>query len=369
MKIKFYFMLFTIFTGAMLISTCDDQPETDDSAKEQNQPEINFIPVEAEIVKLKLVEESIPLTGVLKPIRTVDVIAEESGKVKDIFKELGSFVRAQDALTKIDDVIQLSNYKQAESQVISAENNLGIAAANLESDKILFVNGDISQLAYNNSVLAVKNAEANHLSALAALSITKKSFEDTRIKTPISGLISRKYLNVGTMVNPGMFVYRVVDISKLKIEVGVSQEFVNKVHNGSLAKISVDALNKMVLTGKVEYISPQADENTGNFVVELHVDNTDKMEIRAGMTAKIDLILSIDKEEIVIPEYSIVNKNGNNYVYKISNNKAMLAEIELIETVGSKAIVGSGLSEGDTIVVVGMKNLGEDTPVFIETIQ
>ena len=232
----------------------------------------------------------------------------------------------------------------------------------------MLTNGDISKLAYENSVLNVNSAKANHLSAKANLSMMEKTYQDTRIMSPIRGLVSRKYIELGTMVNPNMAVYRVIDLSTLKIEVGISQTMISKVKTGSEAIITISSLRNNKFAGKVHYLSPQADEGTGAYTAEIHVKNTTDMQIKAGMTAKIDLTVSDNGEQLAIPDYALIPKDAKNYVYKIKNGTARLTEIEILEGFASQLIIGNGIAEGDTIVVVGMKNLGIDTKVWIETI-
>ena len=87
------------------------------------------------------------------------------------------------------------------------------------------------------------------------------------------------------------------------------------------------------------------------------------------MTAKVELKLSSLKEQLIIPDYALVTRNGSNHVYKIENNIARLIDLSVSRTVGSQVLIESGLTAGDTIVVVGMKNLGIETRVMIENIQ
>ncbi|UCE05734.1 MAG: efflux RND transporter periplasmic adaptor subunit [bacterium] len=333
-----------------------------------DQKSAQSIAVEALVIKSQTIEQNIPLTGVLKPLHSVDIVAEVSGKVKKIYKKLGDSITQRDTLAVIDDKVPLSNYRQAKSQVLSAENNLKIAELNLKSDEELFKSGDISQLAYENSQLAVKSAEANRLSALASLSLLEKNYKDTRIMSPISGLISRKFIELGTMVTPNMPLYRVVDLKVLKIEVGVSQIMISRLHIGSAAQVTISALKNRTFDGIVRFISPQADETTGAFMAEIHVQNTYDLKIKAGMTAKIDLTVTDLGKQLAVPDYALITKNGKDFVYKIENDIARLVEVSVAETFGSEAIITDGIAEGDTIVVVGMKNLGEDMKVWIETI-
>ena len=92
------------------------------------------------------------------------------------------------------------------------------------------------------------------------------------------------------------------------------------------------------------------------------------MEIRAGMTASIKLAIRNEDKQLFVPNYSLVTDNNNKNIYKVKSGFAELYKIEIGQSLGSNTIVNSGLIEGDTIVVVGMKNLGEKTAVFIETV-
>ena len=373
MKSRTIFFNIVVVCLLLVLNSCEKKQVKKQTDKAQTNEYSGLkntqrIAVEALIVKPKRVEQNVPLTGVLNPLHSVDIITEVSGKVSAVYKKLGDAVSTKDTLAVIDDKIPLCNYRQAKSQVLSAKINLKIAELNLKSDKELYSNGDISELTYESSKLSVKTAEANHLSALANLSLLEKNYRDTRIMSPINGLISRKNIDLGTMVTPNLPVYRVVDLTILKIEVGVPQSMISLIHVGTKAKIEISALNNQEFTGIVRYISPQADENTGAFIIEVHIQNTNDLKIRAGMTSTINLILTDNREQLVIPDYALVSKNGNNHIYKITNGIAQLTKINIDETIGSQVIVDKGLAEGDTIVVVGMKNLGVDTKVWVEMI-
>ncbi len=371
MSYKNLLIQISILTALLFIFSCGQNTEGQSSNpgnEQKDDVKITKIPVEALIVQKKLIKQYLSLSGALEPLHSVDIVSEVSGKVKQINKKLGDAVTSRSILAVIDDKIPLSCYNQAKSQVLSAENNLKIAQLNLKSDKELLENGDISQLAYENSLLAVKTAEANHLSAIANLSIMEKGYQDTRIMSPIKGLISRKYVELGTMVNPNMPLYHVVDLTILKIQVGIPQDVISYVNIGSPAKIKISALKGREFDGSVRFISPQADGSTGSFTAEIHIKNSNDLKIRAGMTAKIALTLTSMDEQLVIPYYALVSKNGDKAVYKIENETAQLTDIFTVGAFGSHIVVSDGLAEGDTIVVVGMKNLGLKTKVWIETI-
>jgi len=375
MKMKFFstylvciFLIFSAFSCGQ--QNASEQPSEDSSQQENVNPQSaeRVVPVETMVLKYKNIKENIPLTGVLIPIRSVDIVAEMVGKITKIKKSLGEKVTSQDTLAFIDDEIPFNNYLLAKSQVLSAENNLKISQLNLKSDKELFGNGDISELAYETSMLNVKTSEANHLSALANFSLLEKNYKDTRIMSPISGLISRKYIELGTMATQNMPLYRIVDLSTLKIEVGIPQSLISRISIGSRANVTISALSVEIFEGSVRFVSPQADENTGSFTTEIHVKNTPDLKIKAGMTAKIDLVLSESSNQLAIPDYALVTKEEGNYVYTVQSGLAKLTDVSISGSFGSQIFIKDGLAEGDTIVVVGMKNLGVDTKVFVEAV-
>jgi RND family efflux transporter MFP subunit len=170
------------------------------------------------------------------------------------------------------------------------------------------------------------------------------------------------------MVNAGMVVYRVVNLNTFKIKLGVPQNLINMISVGSEAKVKISALHNFKTDGVVRFISPQADEQTGTFQVEINVPNTEDRTIRAGMIAHIDLAVTDLNKKIVVPHHALISKNGNNSVYMVKESKAILSEVSIDQTIGSQVIVDSGINEGDSLVVVGMKKLGINTPIWIESV-
>jgi len=371
LKINFLIILSLVL---FFLTACEEQKEEEvstavQSAQVNNTSEVEkelIVPVEILTVVKKEISQSVRLSGVLAPNQSVDIFPEVSGKVVKIMADLASIVNKGDTLAFIDSGVNYGNFKQAEAQVLTTRNALEIAKLNLQSDKNLFATGDISKIAYDNSVLSVKSAEANLLSADAALIMAKKAYFDTRITTPIPGIISRKYVETGTMVSPAAPVYRVVEISKLKLEIGIPQNIIGKVKSGNTATITVSALDNKKFSGILSRISPQADERTGTFPAEIIVDNTPAFTLKPGMTCELELSFSMGREHLVVPEYALVKKNGNSYLYIVNNNIATLTPVQEGITAGDYTVLLSGAQSGDKIVVTGMKNLGEKTRIKIE---
>jgi RND family efflux transporter MFP subunit len=356
----------TLFINITVISCSPEANDAKISKPAEASPKLaKTVPVEAMALKYKTLEHKISFTSVIEPTNEIDIISEVSGKVIRINKGLGSVVTTKDTLAYIDDEIPFSNYQQASAALQSALSSLEIAKLNLESDKELYATKDISELAYEQSVLNVRSAKASLLSSQAQLNRQRKEFLNTRITSPINGLISRKEIQKGTMVSPGMALYHIVNNNTFKVVVGVPQDVIAKIKNGDFAEIYVSALKETV-KGKVKFISPQADAQSGAFTVEIHLQNNETYSIKAGMTASVNIYLSSGKKLLSLPEYALVHQNGSDKAYKIEGGKAKLTEFTSSEKFGGEVIINNGFNVGDTIVVVGMKNLGVNSKVFIE---
>jgi len=357
-------IVYLLIISCMACEPGDSGPESEISDKKSTRS----VPVEAMVIRMKPVEQNVTLTGILKPLHEVDLVAEVSGKILKINKEIGDLVGRNDIMAVIDDKILLSNYEHAKAQVLSTEANLDIAKLNLEGDHKLFENGDISELEHQNSELAVKTAEANYWSAKANLSLREKAFNDTKITSPISGHISRKYIDIGTMVMPNTPLFRVVDLNTIELEVGIPQDMIGRIQTGFKAEITVPGLSEQSFTGSVHTISPQAEEKTGAFMVGLRIQNTSDHVLKAGMAARINLMLMEKDSQLVIPNHAVVTKQDEAYTYLIRNGKAHLTKIQTGDVYGTQIMIREGIVSGDTIVIVGMKNLGVETDVIIDNL-
>ncbi len=370
MKYKSRILLVFLTSLAMSQTGCGTEDKTTaqpTGSSVMTNDSVRSVPVAATVIKRSKMKRTIPLTGVLQPLHSVDIVAEVSGKTRKIIKVLGDYVTTRDTLAIIDDRVALSQYKQARAQVLSAENNLNIAQINLESDKELYAHKDISRLNYENSLFALKSAKANHLAALARLSLQEKNYFDTRITSPINGHITRKHIELGTMVTPNISVYRVADLSSLKIEVGVRQSDIYSIQKGEEAQVTVSALNRSY-PGRVRYISRQADEKTGAFLVEIHVRNTKDLAMHAGMTAKVELFIRDHLFSLTVPADVLISKDEATYIYKAYNGRAELTAVSVSKQIGTTAFISNGLAAGDTVVIGGMENLGLNTKISITAI-
>jgi len=137
-------------------------------------------------------------------------------------------------------------------------------------------------------------ARAQVQNAEAALALARSRLEDCTIKAPISGIISGRFVDEGSVVGPGAPLVSIVDISSVKIVLHISQEDLDKIP--LIRKIAVQIenyLNKVFVPQDIN-ISPTMDPRSRKIKVEIRIPNPD-LKIKPGMFARVKLILEEEK--------------------------------------------------------------------------
>ena len=141
----------------------------------------------------------------------------------------------------------------------------------------------------------LKQAEANVGRQRAAVELIQKQIRDSYVITPSSGFVVKKFIEQGETVSPMSSLFKVSDLSNVKLVIYVSEEELGRVKLNQSADVSVDTYPDKTFSGKVIYISPEAEFTPKNiqtkeertklvFEVKVQVDNPD-FELKAGMPA------------------------------------------------------------------------------------
>ena len=194
---------------------------------------------------------------------------------------------------------------------------------------------------------------------------TGLKFEEAPVESPLSGVVGRFYLDIGSNVTPQSSVALVINMDKVKIELSVTEKYLPKIKLGQDALIKVDAWPNEEFTGKVTKISPVLDLTTRTAPIEIILDNPG-YRLQSGMFAKVSLILSERKDVPVIIKEAVIGKEPNTYIYIVENNKAVLKKVVLGLRQGPYYEVSAGLKAGDAVVIMGQQRLFDGAQVITE---
>ncbi len=345
-SIKYWLIIIVVIAGAVLLLAGNKSKLDSQIYKEKN----TVHSVVAEPVAISRINSQMVYAGITEAINDVELISETSGKVEKVFVENGSYTTSNSILFKIDDEILQANYKLAEASLEKAK-------LDFSRFEVLIKEGNLSTSDLENSRIALKNAEAQYI-------LTKKYLSNTAIKSPISGMLINRYVNIGSTVAPGMPVANIVDISKIKIKISIPEKDITKIKTGEIAVVTSGLFPNKIMKAKIKSISVKADESH-NYPVELLMDN-DKNSLKAGMYVDVEIGFTTEQPVLTISRNSLTGSIKNPKVYVILNDKAFEKEIFLGGEIENRLIILKGLDAGDEVVTEGQNNLQDGANVIIK---
>ena len=149
----------------------------------------------------------------------------------------------------------------------------------------------------------------------------------------------------GDQVNPGMFAFRIDDLSKLLVDVEVSEVDINQVKVGQEVVMTFDAILAKEYHGKVTEVSPVGNETQGvvSFKVTLELLDADK-DIKPGMTSAVNIVINQLEETLLIPNRAVRVVDGARAVYVLKNDGS-IQKVNI--TLGASSDTLSQVIEGD----------------------
>ena len=196
----------------------------------------------------------------------------------------------------------------------------------------------------------------------------RKRLGDCQLRAPISGYIGMRQLEVGDTVAPGVPVFSVVDLSPVKVKVGIPEDEVGKVHEGDRAEVSIPSLDGQKFDGRIEAIAAASDPASRTYVSKVIVPNP-KLVLRAGMVSDARLLGDTQINAITVPGSAIVrDERGVAQVFVLlpGQNRVYSRRVEVGSMIGDEVEIRGGLNGNEQVVVEGQQNVREGSIVKTE---
>lgn len=323
--------------------------------KEKMAAKVHNDKIEAYPVSVATVEEeplahTLSLVGTIAANREVAVVAETQGRVVSLAFDMGDYRGAGTVLAQVDDELKAAAFKMAEA-------NFEKAKKDVDRFEALYKEKTATDVQLENARLAYKNAETQ-------LVVARRQYRDTKITTPISGTITERKIEVGSMVQSGMVIANIVDISKLKVELSVPEKDAFLLKVGSQVTVSTDVYPGVAFSGTVKSISAKADA-AHTYPVEISLNNNSEHPLRAGMFGRVEFTSVQRDHAVIIPREALIGSIKDPQVYVVNNRKAELRKLVVGMETGTHIEILQGLSKGETIVVNGQNNLQDNVAVTV----
>lgn len=326
--------------------------------------------VSVEAVANRQLIPKVVITGNIRPHNEVDIVSRASGRIISVKFRVGDKVKKGDVLALVEQDIAVQQVKQARGALEAARANLMNAQRSNQSAEALGKESSIAEVQLVGSRAGLKAAEAGVMQTEAAVALAEENLKNTRLTSPIDGVVTKKNVNEGMMVNPGAgpgsVLFQIQSLAELKLESNVDEREVKFVKAGQPVSFEVDAWPGEKFTGKVTVISPSLDSATRRAAIEIAVDNA-AGKLFANMFAQGQLLPSESRETLTIPKTALVRGKEIPQVYVIKDETAELRTIRVGETDGTYLAVLEGLTAGEQVVVSGQSRVVEGGKVQILT--
>lgn len=290
------------------------------------------------------------VNGIFTPIKEINFLSENAGRVSKIFVEEGDYVKKGQVLARVDAEILNTDRETAEATL---QNALRDEARYSSS----FKTGGVTQQQLDQAKLAVKNARLR-------LQASQRRVSDANIKSPINGIVNKKFIEVGAFVTAqGTELFELVDVSSLKLKVNVNESQVARLKLGDEVQIKSNVFPTEDFKGKVTFIAPKAD-NSLNFPIEIQVENNKPNTIKAGMYGTAIFKFPAQVPAITVPRGSFVGSVSSNEIFVLENGKtARIRKVIAGRILGDQVEILEGLKEGETVITSGQINLTDGSLV------
>ncbi len=309
------------------------------------------VPVKVETAQMADYSTGLLKTGNIAPYKEVKALAlNQSGTIKKLFINLGDRVQAGQVIAVIDNRSQVLDLQKATYH-----------ARQLKSDLQTYtelLNGNAATQEKVNSV------RKDYEDALNEVSQARKSITDATIKAPASGIIAEKAVEAGMFVSAGAEIATIVDIARSKVQVRLTESEVYQIAVGQQVRITADVYPGREFHGRVNFISPQADE-MHSYMTEILMDIHDAPLLRSGTFVYVRFSGKPMNNILAIPRESLTESVQNPYVYVVEGNTVHLRQIKVNGEINGKIIVTGGLNPGETVVTSGKINLQDGSKVKI----
>jgi RND family efflux transporter MFP subunit len=308
-------------------------------------------PVTVLSAESKSVSDELILTGNIEANNEIALLSETDGRILKMSVNIGDFVKKGALIATVDSELKAAN-------LMVAEANYEKALKDLARYETLLSNGNATEMEIENARLTVKSLEAQ-------LIIAKRLLSNTKIISPVSGVISEKYANTGSTLAPGTPLVNILDISQLKVKLQLPEEDLLKFKKGDVVEVTTSLFPETVFKGTVRSILGKGDASH-TYPLEISLESKKNKELKAGMFVTVKYVSNKMIDAIPIPRSSLIGSIKDPAVYLVVDGKAKKRPVKIIKDSGKEVLISEGLSQGDPVVLSGQNNLTEGVPVDIK---
>lgn len=313
----------------------------------QERPPINAVTL---ALKPETINDRINLPGNIEPWTTLALLSKLQGTIDEVLVREGQKVKKGDVIVRINE----EDYRIGVDRAKAA---FELAKAEHERDKAIYAKGAIPSAMLDTNKTHMEIAKADYDNA-------KLQYSRCLVIAPMNGVIKKIDAKVGLQLAVGDPIVEIMEIERLKAVVGIPESDVTAVRGLKTIDIKLQALKDRIITGKVHFLSSAPETVARIFRLELAIDNSDG-EVLPGMFVRADVVKRTVPEAIVIPFYSVISRNNEQYVYVEEDSIVHKKKVRLGIMEKWYVEVVEGLQGGERLVVEGHRDVEDNQKVKV----
>lgn len=312
--------------------------------------------------------------GRIRAQQFVEVHARVEGYLEKMCFKEGSFIHKGQTLFVIDPKVYQARVNKSRAILNKAKAQARKAKHDLDRITPLFAQNAASQLDLDNAVAAYESANAEMEVCQADLTQAELTLSYTNVISPISGYISERVADIGTLVGPGggkSLLATVVKSDSVRVDfsmtaldylrgkdrnVNLGGSDPNRKWNAFVTITLADG-SEYPHKGLVDFADPQVDPKTGTFSVRAEMPNPDR-SLLPGEFTKVKVLLDVREKAVDVPTKALAIEKNGAYIFVVRPDSIVEKRfVEIGPETGNNTIVERGLAEGEQIVVEGYHKL------------
>ncbi|BEP29323.1 efflux RND transporter periplasmic adaptor subunit [Helicovermis profundi] len=364
MKLKNISIFILIIVISFSFASCTKNDEKDAIPKEISTSTKEAIHVKTEKIAYKDFNTNLSITSVVVPKDSAYISSKSSGIVKDIYFDVGSNIKVNDELIKLDDENLIVQKNKILLSIKIARFNLENNKKDLNDYKALYEKGAVTKKNLQALENKYKASEFSLESAKYDFDSLQLAIKNTSIKSPIDGIVTEKNIASGESINPGTRCFKIIDISSVYSSAGVSESFINNIKKGQEVKVTSADTGK-VYSGVIASINPEMNPLTKKYDIKVLIDNSD-LNLKPGMSTVLSFDVNKTLKVLSVNKLSLILIDSKNYVFINDNGTAKKTEITIGNSTDNYYEVLSGLNANSEVVTSGSGLLKDGDLIVVE---
>lgn len=260
------------------------------------------------------------LPGSVQAVNQATVRAKVAAEVKRVLVREGDKVEAGQEVAEFDTATLKAQLAERSAALQSAKADAATTKRTRDANEKLLRQNFISQNAYDLTEGAYQTKLAAVELAKAQLEQTQIMLNDAVVRAPISGIVSKRWVQPGEKVGFDAMMIGIVDLSQLEVSAQASLADIAKIMPGMPARVQIEGLPDRTFEGKVERINPSAEAGTRSINVYVSLANENSL-LKAGMFARVRLTMEAERDATSLPVSAVRGEGSQTFVWILVGNR------------------------------------------------